>query len=141
MPCGPPSATRWPPRSARPSGRAGALVICGDGGFHTTAQSLSTFAHYCRNPVVLVIDNGVYGLEQYIIDSGYYDDPNAAPKPYVVLNPWDFAKVAHGFGVRNTYSVDTAAELDQALVEAKESAAPALIVAKVSPRSLPAQLP
>jgi indolepyruvate decarboxylase len=117
------------------------LVICGDGGFHTSAQALSTFAHYCRNPVVLVIDNGVYGLEQYIIDSSYYNDPNAAPKPYVVLNPWDFARFAHSLGVRNTYSVDTAAELDHALADAKESAAPALIVAKVSPRSLPAQLP
>ncbi|MEV1003041.1 thiamine pyrophosphate-dependent enzyme [Nonomuraea sp. NPDC050202] len=117
------------------------LVICGDGGFHTTAQALSTFARYCRNAVVLVIDNGIYGLEQYIIDSGYYDDPDAAPKPYVVLNPWDFTKFAHGVGIRSTYSVDTAAELDRALDEAKDSAAPALIVAKVSPRSLPAQLP
>jgi indolepyruvate decarboxylase len=117
------------------------LVICGDGGFQTTAQALSTFAHYCRNAVVLVIDNGIFGLEQYIIDSDYYDDPNAEPKPYVVLNPWDFAKFAQGMGVRDTRSVDTAAELDRALAEAKESAAPSLIVAKVSPRSLPAQLP
>ncbi|MEU7831254.1 thiamine pyrophosphate-dependent enzyme [Nonomuraea sp. NPDC049129] len=117
------------------------LVICGDGGFHMTAQALSTFARYGRNPVVVVIDNGIYGLEQYLIDAHYFSDPSVPPKPYVLLNQWDFVKLANGLGVRSTHSVDTAAELDQALATVKTSRAPALIIAKVNPRGLPAQLP
>ncbi|YCK42780.1 thiamine pyrophosphate-dependent enzyme [Actinomadura sp. ATCC 39365] len=118
------------------------LVICGDGGFHMTAQALSTFVRYDRNPVVVVIDNGIYGLEQYLIDSDYFTNPGVTPKPYVLLNQWDFVKFANALGVRSTYSVDTAAELDQALATVKTSpSAPALIVAKVDSRGLPAVLP
>jgi indolepyruvate decarboxylase len=117
------------------------LVICGDGGFHMTAQALSTLARYHRNPVVVVIDNGIYGLEQYLLDSDYFDDPGVAPKPYVVLGQWDFVAFANSLGVRSTYAVDTAVKLDQALTAAKSSDAPALIVAKVDSRGLPAVLP
>ncbi|MFI7147979.1 thiamine pyrophosphate-dependent enzyme [Nonomuraea sp. NPDC050022] len=63
------------------------------------------------------------------------------PKPHVLLNQWDFVKLANSLGVRSTHSVDTAAELDQALATVKTSTAPALIVAKVNPRGLPARLP
>ncbi|MEU5864552.1 thiamine pyrophosphate-dependent enzyme [Nonomuraea sp. NPDC047529] len=118
------------------------LIICGDGGFHMTAQALSTFVRYDRNPVVVIIDNGIYGLEQYLIDSDFFTDPNVTPKPYVLLNPWDFVTFAKSLGVQATYSVDTAAELDQALAAVKTSSgAPALIVAKVNSRGLPAVLP
>ncbi|MGW0808108.1 thiamine pyrophosphate-binding protein [Nonomuraea sp. NPDC002799] len=117
------------------------LVICGDGGFHMTAQALSTFVRYGRNPVVVVIDNGIYGLEQYIVDSAYFSNPSVQPKPYVVLNQWDFVKFANGLGVQSTHSVDTVAELDQALATVKTSSLPALIVAKINPRGLPVELP
>ncbi|GAA3592260.1 thiamine pyrophosphate-binding protein [Nonomuraea rosea] len=116
------------------------LVICGDGGFHMTAQALSTMVRYARNPVVVVIDNGIYAFEQYLIDDAYFDDPGALPKPYVVLNRWDFVKFANALGVQFARSVNTAAALDQALADAKAATTPALIVAKVDPHDLPAEL-
>jgi indolepyruvate decarboxylase len=116
------------------------LVICGDGGFHMTAQALSTMVRYARNPVVVVIDNGIYAFEQFLLDADYFTNPNTQPKPYVLLNHWDFVKFANALGVQSAQSVTTAAALDQALAGAKTSNAPALIVAKVNPRDLPAEL-
>src|SRR3954465_5495130 len=116
------------------------LVICGDGGFQMTAQALSTMVHYGRNPVVIVLDNGIYAYEQFLIDKGYFRDPSARPKPYVVLNGWDFPSLAKGLGVRAAQSVTTVAAFDTALAAAKASNSPALIVAKVDPHDLPAEL-
>jgi indolepyruvate decarboxylase len=117
------------------------LVVCGDGGFHMTAQALSTMAHYGRNPVIVVVDNGIYGYEQFLVDKAYFGSAAAQPKPYVVLNRWDFVKLANGLGVASARSVSTAADLDAALAAAKAANAPALIVARVDPHDLPAGLP
>ena len=116
------------------------LVICGDGGFHMTAQSLSTMAHFRRSPVVIVIDNGIYAYEQFLIDRAYFDSPGAAPKPYVGLNHWDFVQFARALGVQSAQSVSTAAAFDSALATAKTSNAPALIIARINPHDLPAEL-
>jgi indolepyruvate decarboxylase len=116
------------------------LVICGDGGFHMTAQALSTMARYRRNPVVVVIDNGIYAYEQFLINRAYFDTPQAKPKPYVVLHRWDFVAFARGLGIQAAQSVNTAAAFDSALAAAKSAQAPALIVAKVDPHDLPAEL-
>ena len=116
------------------------LVICGDGGFHMTAQALSTMAQYRRNPIVVVIANGIYGYEQFLIDSSFFRDPTAAPKPYVVLNNWDFVSFAQGLGVQFAQSVDTPAALDAALAAAKAFAGPALIATRVDAHGLPAEL-
>ena len=114
------------------------LVICGDGGFRMTAQALSTMARYRRNTVVVVIDNGIYAYEQFLIDRAYFGSPGAAPRPYVALDRWDFVEFAHGLGVEFARSVDTAATFDSALAAAKAVNAPALIVAEIDPHDLPA---
>jgi indolepyruvate decarboxylase len=116
------------------------LVLCGDGGFHMTAQALSTMARYRRNPVVVVLDNGIYAYEQYLIDRTYFPNPAAQPRPYVALNRWDLVAFARALGVASAQAVDTAAELDAALAQAKASDAPALIAARVDPHGLPAEL-
>jgi indolepyruvate decarboxylase len=116
------------------------LVICGDGGFHMTAQALSTMVRYGRDPVVVLIDNGIYAYEQFLIDPAYFDHPGVQPRPYVVLNRWDFVRLAGGLGVQSAQVVDTAGAFDAALAAAKASNAPALIVAQVDPHDLPAGL-
>jgi indolepyruvate decarboxylase len=116
------------------------LVICGDGGFHMTAQALSTMVQQACNPVVVVIANGIYGYEQYLVDSSYFSNPAQAPRPYVVLNQWDFVSFATGLGLQFAQTVNTAAALDAALAAAKAVNGPALIVAQVDPRGLPAEL-
>lgn len=116
------------------------LVVCGDGGFQMTAQALSTMVRYGLDPVVIVIDNGLYGYEQFILSQRYFEQSGVQPLPYVVLNRWDFISFAKGVGVGSARSVDTASAFDAALTAAKASSAPALIVAKIDPRTLPAEV-
>lgn len=117
------------------------LVICGDGGFHMTAQALSTMARYGRDPVVIVIDNGIYAYEQFLLNKSYFTDPNAQPKPYVTLNRWDYTKFANALGVQSTHTVTTATALDAALTAAKTSTTATLIIAQTNPHDLPQELP
>jgi len=116
------------------------LVICGDGGFHMTAQALSTMVQYRRNPIVIVIANGIYGYEQFLIDAAFFTNPAKQPKSYVVLNNWDFAGFAKSLGMQFAQVVDTPAAFDAALAAAKAFDGPALIAAQVDARGLPAEL-
>jgi indolepyruvate decarboxylase len=116
------------------------LVICGDGGFHMTAQALSTMAKYGRNPVVIVIANGIYGYEQYLIDPSYFRSPTKPARPYVVISQWDFFGFAKALGVQFVQLVTTATAFDAALAGTKALSGPGLIVAQVDPHDLPAEL-
>jgi indolepyruvate decarboxylase len=104
------------------------------------AQALSTMVHYDCNPVVIVIANGIYGYEQFLVDPSFFSSPTSLPRPYVVLNQWDFGKFANGVGVQLAQTVNTAATFDTALAAAKAANAPALIAAQVNPHDLPAEL-
>jgi indolepyruvate decarboxylase len=117
------------------------LVICGDGGFHMTAPTLATMVQHGCNPVVIVIANGIYGYEQFLVDKSYFNSTTAPPLPYAVISQWDFVKFADGMRVPYAQLVDTAAAFDAALAGAKASSGPALIAAKVDPHGLPAELP
>jgi len=117
------------------------LVICGDGGFHMTAPTLATMVQHGCNPVVVVIANGIYGYEQFLVDASYFNSPTATPLPYAVISQWDFVKFAGGMGVQYAQLADTAAAFDAALAGAKAHNGPALIAAKVDPHGLPAELP
>jgi indolepyruvate decarboxylase len=117
------------------------LVICGDGGFHMMAQSLSTMAQYVRNPVIILIANGIFGYEQFLVDPTFFTSPMQPPRPYVVLRQWDFVKFADGLGLPFAQEVNTAAALDAALAAVKAINGPAMIIARVDPRDLPAELP
>ena len=71
------------------------LVICGDGGFHMTAQSLSTMVRYGRNPIVVLIANGIFGFEQFLLDPQLTSGKTATrlPVPTPSSNQWDFVEV------------------------------------------------
>ena len=74
------------------------LVICGDGGFQMTAQSLSTMAQRKMRTVVIVLDNGHYGIEQWLLDPRFFRDTAAPLKPYLALNRWSYADLAKSLG-------------------------------------------
>lgn len=116
------------------------LVLCGDGGFQMTVQALSTMAHHRLNPVVVLVDNGLYGYEQYLIERRYFDTTTTPPEPYVTLNRWNYTAMAKAMGFTSVYDVGTPAALRSALAAAKSFAGPSLIAASVDPRDLPSQL-
>ena len=42
--------------------------MIGDGGFQITCQALSTLEREKLGAIVLIIDNGIYGIEQALVD-------------------------------------------------------------------------
>lgn len=117
------------------------LVLCGDGGFQMTAQGLSTMARYGRNPIIVLIANGIFGFEQFLLDRTYFNENSNTPaRPYAVINQWDFVTFANSVGVQCAKAVRTAADLDAELAAAKANPGPCLIVAQVPPRGLPTEM-
>lgn len=116
------------------------LVLCGDGGFQMTAQSLSTIARHNLEAVVVVIDNGMYGIEQFLLNRDFYRNPTQKPLPYVTLNRWDYTELASAMGFNFVLTVDTSSELEAALAATREWDGPGLIRAVVKSRTLPPEL-
>jgi indolepyruvate decarboxylase len=115
------------------------LVLIGDGGFQMVGQALSTMVRYQHNTVVVIVDNNLYGFEQFLLGPTYYTNPGQAPLPYVVLPDWDFDAFARALGVTQVATVTTPQALRTALAAAKtHTAGPSVIRALVGSRSLPA---
>lgn len=116
------------------------VVVCGDGGFQMTAQSLSTLAKRSVPAIVVVLDNGQYGIEQWLLDAKYFQDGSVPLKPHLALHAWDYGGLATALGVTSLGAVDTPAALVAALGKAKAATGPTFIHAKVKTRDLPAVL-
>jgi indolepyruvate decarboxylase len=87
-------------------------------------QALSTMARYRLSPVVVLVDNGLYGYEQYLIDKRYFQNPSTLPQPYVELNRWDYAALARAMGLTSVFDVSTPDGFRNALAAAKSFAGP-----------------
>lgn len=112
------------------------IAFSGDGGFQMTAQCLSTQTRFGLNPIIFVIDNGVYGVEQWLADSTVF----ATDKPFYkscVLHRWNYSKLCDVFGCQG-WSVDTYRELEGAVAGAlANSSSPSLIQVLVPDKSIP----
>ncbi|MBL8951443.1 MAG: hypothetical protein JNK82_11735 [Myxococcaceae bacterium] len=116
------------------------LVVCGDGGFQMTAQSLSSMARAQLKSIVIVLDNGLYGIEQWLLEPGFFAKEGAAEHPYLALARWDYPGLAKALGFKQASAVSSAAELKAALDAARGAAGPVLISVNVPKRDLPSQL-
>jgi indolepyruvate decarboxylase len=116
------------------------VVLCGDGGFQMTAQSLSTMAKKNLRSIVIVLDNGHYGIEQFLLDQRYFTDPSAAPIPYLALNRWDYPAFARALGFQETSAVGDVGGLKAALARAQRASGPVMISARIAERDMPSQL-
>lgn len=115
------------------------LVICGDGGFQMMAQGISTLVRQRIRAIVIIVDNGTYGIEQHLIDGSYFGGTDA-PIPFATLNRWRYADLARAMGVTTAFEVDTVAELRDALRQANAATGPAVISAKVRQHDRPSEL-
>jgi indolepyruvate decarboxylase len=113
------------------------LVICGDGGFQTTAPGLSAMARQRIPVVIILINNGLYGIEQYLIAPNWFCETKGDPLPYVGLHRWDYPALAHSMGFEHALEVTSVAQLDTKLIEARSWTTPGLISVRVRPRDLP----
>jgi indolepyruvate decarboxylase len=112
------------------------LVFAGDGGFQMTAQCLSTQTRFNLNPIIFVMDNGIYGVEQWLADASVFH----GNKPFYkscILHRWNYSKLAEVFGCRG-WKVHTYGELEEAIHGAKENLnGPSIIQVLVPQRSIP----
>jgi indolepyruvate decarboxylase len=113
------------------------MVFSGDGGFQMTAQCLSTQTRFKLNPIIFVIDNGVYGVEQWLGDATVFhiDD-----KPFFkscILHPWNYSKLSEVFGCRG-WKVSTYGELTEAISGALANlTTPSIIQVVVPNKTIP----
>ena len=59
----------WKPGGKRP------LVLIGDGEFQMVGQAVSTMVRYQHDAIVVIIDNSLYGFEQYLLGPGLLHQP------------------------------------------------------------------
>jgi indolepyruvate decarboxylase len=106
-------------RSKRP------LVFVGDGAFQETCQAVSGHYHYKTNNVVFVLDNGIYGIEQMLVNPNAFrtgaDKIDYKERPqqngvydYNKLNKWNYEKIVDMVGGRGAV-VNTDGQLRETL--------------------------
>lgn len=110
---------------AKPAKRP--LVFVGDGAFQETCQAVSGHNYYNTNNVVFVLDNGIYGIEQMLVNPNPFrtgdDKVHYETRPqqndvydYNKLNKWSYEKIVDMVGGRGAV-INTNAELQQVLIE------------------------
>ncbi|MFC1412816.1 alpha-keto acid decarboxylase family protein [Streptacidiphilus sp. N1-12] len=112
------------------------MVFSGDGGFQMTAQCLSTQTRFKLDPIVFVVDNGVYAVEQWLADSSVFhtDQPFY---PSCLLHPWNYSRLSDVFGCRG-WKVGTYQELAEAVAGALANTdSPSVIQVMVPGKSIP----
>jgi len=114
-----------------------ALVFVGDGGFQMTVQCLGTMAEQGLDPIVFVLNNGVYGAEQRRTDAATFEDDEAF-FPQAILQHWHYRKLTDAMGGKG-WRVETYGQLRAAVEEAsKYTGGPLLIDVRLQQKSLPA---
>jgi indolepyruvate decarboxylase len=93
---------------AEPSRRP--LAIVGDGAFQMTGTELATMVDQGLRPIILLLNNGGYGMLEAI----------DGPRAYYERRNWDFPAFARSLGAE-AESVSTAADLRTALGRAEEA--------------------
>jgi indolepyruvate decarboxylase len=99
------------------------IVFAGDGAIHMTIQAFSTMLNTGISPVIFVMNNGIYGVEQWLVDASVYAPPGDPGRvtPINKLNRWEFSKAPGLFGGGVGYRVETLAQLDVALAAIAEA--------------------
>jgi len=101
---------------AKTSGRT--LMVTGDGSHQLTLNELAVMGRYKTKPVIFVLNNGLYGVEDVISERGH---------PYDDLAKINYHLLPHAFGCEDwmTLKVSTVAELEAAFakIAAHEGAA------------------
>ncbi|WP_437963943.1 thiamine pyrophosphate-dependent enzyme [Sorangium sp. So ce260] len=115
------------------------VIFAGDGGFHMSAQTLSTIVQHRKSPVLFLLDNGIYGIEQALTNPGTYTKKEPF-ESFNVLPRWDYVQFAKSLGAKGV-KVSTLDELNKALEAIKKDATSAWLVQVVLPeRDIPDEI-
>lgn len=84
-----------------------ALVIVGDGAFQMTGMELSTTIRYGLNPIVVVLNNGIYLTEQLMLEGAFNN-----------LQPWNYSYIPQVIGGGRGFHIETEDQFNNAISEA-----------------------
>lgn len=110
--------------------RRQAVAVVGDGGILMTGQEIATAVQYDLDPVVLIVDNGMYGTIRMHQEKSY---PGRVIGTDLV-NP-DFVAWARSLGAA-AEAVGATADYEAALRRALAAGRPAVIVLRLDPEAL-----
>ncbi|WP_353099683.1 thiamine pyrophosphate-binding protein [Myroides odoratus] len=91
------------------------VCIVGDGAFQETCQAISDQITLGQKNVIFVLVNGIYGIEQEIVDPLPFIDSKDKFHDYNILPKWNYVKFNESLGGQGI-RVDTLEELEKALV-------------------------
>lgn len=83
------------------------LVIVGDGAFQMTGMELSTALRYNLNPIVVVLNNGIYLTEQLMLNGDFND-----------LQPWNYSNAPELIGGGQGFHIETEDQFNSAISHA-----------------------
>lgn len=114
------------------------MIFAGDGGFQMTAQCISTQTRLGLNPIIFIMDNGVYAIEQWLAGPEAFTPGSDVPFfPLCELHEWNYSKLADVFGCKG-WKVNTYGELENAIEEAlKNTTTPSIIQVVIPRRTIP----
>ncbi|PIJ39781.1 acetolactate synthase, partial [Leucobacter sp. OLES1] len=108
-----------------------AVAVCGDGDFLMNGQEIATAIAHGGSPLVVVVDNGIYGT---IVQHQEHHYPGR-PSGTRMANP-DFAAWMRSFGGHGEL-VERTEEFADALDRALAAGGPALIHVRIDSRVMP----
>ncbi|MCK8783678.1 thiamine pyrophosphate-binding protein [Roseomonas sp. NAR14] len=106
------------------------VAFVGDGGFLMTGQEIATAFHHSVNPIVVVVNNSMYGTIRMYQERTYPGRISGT----ALTNP-DFARFIESFGGHGE-TVERTEEMVPALKRAMASGRPALIEVRLSPEQI-----
>lgn len=122
--------------ATKDKGNPRVVVFSGDGGFQMSAQCLSTQTRFKLNPIIFVIDNGIYGVEQWLADASVYHTDKEFYSS-CILHRWNYSKLADVFGCKG-WRVDTYRDLIAAITAAlRNTNSPSIIQVRVPSKTIP----
>jgi indolepyruvate decarboxylase len=116
-------------------------AFAGDGGFQMVPQTLSTLVQAGKPAVIFVFANGLYAIEQYLVEKKYFGRDNPPQAAFFNhLGVWNYQHLAAAFGAKG-FLVSKLSELRDALTAIdKLKDVPALVEVQLDPHDLPAEL-
>jgi indolepyruvate decarboxylase len=113
------------------------MVFTGDGGYQMTALCVATQTRYGLNPIIFVIDNGVFAVEQWLADAAVFSNPADPFKEGLDVHPCSYSKMSDVVGCQG-WKVTTYRELEIAMTGALENLkSPSIIQVVVPRKSIP----
>jgi indolepyruvate decarboxylase len=127
-------------------GKKRMIVIAGNGAFQETCQAVSSYGYLKQNTVVFVLANGIYGIEQKLVNPNPFREPPAEHSSkevyeYNNLSQWNYEKLVSVFGAGDGHVVETVEQLESVISLIQKDADKSFIVHVKIPRtSIPAVL-